>query len=139
MFWWLVALGAVLMGLGLLVRLWPIPAERLEGHPGPYEPGWHQMEGGVKLVLPAAPKDAEARLKKVALEDSRTVSPAPGAYVTRSAVWQFPDVTRVWRDEAGALHIHAHLVIGKGDLGVNRKRLERWLAEAGIEAGAGTS
>ncbi|MFY0633155.1 MAG: DUF1499 domain-containing protein [Vannielia sp.] len=135
MFWTLIAFGVVLMVLGLAVRLWPIPAERLTARPGPEGPGWHAMEGGVKLVLPNAPEDAEARLKKVALDDLRTVSPAPGTYVTRSAIWQFPDVTRVWRDGARALHIHAHLVIGKGDLGVNRKRLVRWIAEAGLDAG----
>lgn len=134
MFWWLIAIGALFMGLGLLVRLWPIPEARLSGQPGPEAPGWHAMAGGVKLVIPNAPADAEARLKRVALDDLRTVSPREGTYVTRSMIWQFPDVTRVWRDGAGALHIHAHLVIGRSDLGVNRKRLERWIEEAGLAA-----
>ncbi|SIN98217.1 DUF1499 domain-containing protein [Vannielia litorea] len=139
MFWALVSIGVGLMVLGLAVRLWPIPEARLAGRPGPDAAGWHAMEGGAKLVIPGAPGDAEARLKKVALDDLRTVSPREGTYVTRSVIWQFPDVTRVWRDGAGALHIHAHLVIGRGDFGVNRKRLERWIAEAGLAGAAGTS
>ncbi|MBS8227452.1 DUF1499 domain-containing protein [Vannielia litorea] len=133
--WAVVALVALFLGAMAWVRLAPLPEARLEAEPGPDGPGWHDLEGGVKLVIPGAPKDAEARLKAVALADDSTVSPREGTYVTRSLIWRFPDITRVWRDSAGALHVHAHLVFGRSDLGVNRRRLERWIAEAGLGAG----
>ncbi|TMV90150.1 DUF1499 domain-containing protein [Thioclava sp. BHET1] len=53
------------------------------------------------------------------------------AYVTRSALWGFPDVTTVWVD-GDSLQIRGHLVFGKSDLGVNKARIEGWLDEAGL-------
>ena len=131
--WILLALVALALCLMAWVRLAPLPEARMEARPGPDAPGWHPLEGGVKLVQPGAPEDAEARLREVALAEPRTEKTAAGTYVTRSRLWGFPDITRVWRDAAGALHVHAHLVIGRGDMGVNRKRLERWLVAAGLE------
>ena len=89
--WTVFVLLAVLIGAMAWVRLAPLPPSRLVAEPGPDGPGWHDLPGGVKLVLPKAPTDAEARLKKMALNDLNTVSPRPGTYVTRSAIWRFPD------------------------------------------------
>lgn len=128
----LLALLILAAGFAVWVRTRPVPAAMLSARPGPDAPGAHPLQGGFKLVLPEAPPGTAARLREVALATPRTVEAAPGAYVTRSALWGFPDVTRIWRDEAGALHIYAHLVIGSGDFGVNRARVELWVAAAGL-------
>jgi hypothetical protein len=53
-------------------------------------------------------------------------------YVVRSALWNFPDLVTVQVDPAGpdrsTLIIWARSVYGHGDLGVNRKRTQAWLA-----------
>ena len=53
------------------------------------------------------------------------------SFVTRTRVMGFPDVTNVIRTDDG-LAIRGHLVVGKGDMGVNRRRVEGWLVEAGL-------
>ena len=75
-------------------------------------------------------------LHAIALDTPRTRlfegDPADGhvSYVTRSALWGFPDITNAWV-ESGRLHIRGHLVYGRSDLGVNRARIEGWLARLG--------
>ena len=47
-------------------------------------------------------------------------------YITRSLVWNFPDYTTV-QQKGDYLLIFARLRFGGSDLGVNRKRVSRWL------------
>lgn len=91
---------------------------------------------GVLRVVPAGPDGAAAalaRLDAVIRATARTQvlagSPAEGriTYVTRSAVWGFPDYTTA-EARAGALAIHARARFGRSDLGVNRRRVENWIA-----------
>jgi Protein of unknown function (DUF1499) len=124
------AIAIILVGLAqLYVRLSPLPRQRLEDRPGPMEPGVHPMKGGVKVVRPLAglPPDALARLAEIAAATPRTrqVGDDPLAFVTRSALWGFPDIALIWSDGAN-LHLHSHLVFGNGDLGVNAARVTRW-------------
>lgn len=49
-------------------------------------------------------------------------------WVTRSALWGFPDYTTA-QINADGLYIHARLRFGKSDLGVNAARLSDWLAK----------
>lgn len=53
-------------------------------------------------------------------------------YVARSAVFNFPDLIMVQVREDGADHsdliIYSRSVYGESDLGVNRKRVESWIA-----------
>ena len=48
-------------------------------------------------------------------------------YITRSAVFGFPDMTTVER-RGNQIRMYARLRFGASDLGVNRKRLERVIA-----------
>ena len=53
-------------------------------------------------------------------------------YVTRSALWGFPDVTSVQLDQAAdgiSVSLHGRLVYGKADLGVNEARVRNWLEQ----------
>ena len=109
----------------------------------PGDPGrWHvareitadrDLEGGVLRRVESG-ADGLARLDKVARNWPRTQVLAGSlnegmiTYVTRSAVWGFPDYTTV--RQAGAwLEINARLRFGRSDFGVNRKRVEAWLAQ----------
>ncbi|MFN4131327.1 MAG: DUF1499 domain-containing protein, partial [Paracoccaceae bacterium] len=94
------------------------------------------MTGGASLRLSqakGAPGDLLVRLDRAAMATPRTMRLAGSAqagrisWVTRSALWGFPDITTAEVREDG-LYVHARLRFGREDLGVNAKRLERWLA-----------
>ncbi|NDW52375.1 DUF1499 domain-containing protein [Aliiroseovarius sp. PrR006] len=127
----LIAVPVVLAGaLALYARLVPIEADRFTSKPGPDAAGVHRMPGGAKYVLPLSdlPKDALVNLLGIVRQTPRTIEIATdngNSFVTRSRGFGFPDVTRIWQDEDN-LHIHAHLVIGKSDLGVNGDRVRQW-------------
>lgn len=53
------------------------------------------------------------------------------SFVTRTPIMGFPDVTNVLRTEDG-IAVRGHLVVGRSDLGVNRRRIEGWLRQAGL-------
>jgi uncharacterized protein (DUF1499 family) len=96
------------------------------------EPGRHPLAGGVKQVVALSDlaPDAFARLLAIAADTPRTrrigAGDDPAVFVTRTRLWGFPDISVIWSDETN-LHIHAHLVIGGSDLGVNAARVARWL------------
>lgn len=50
-------------------------------------------------------------------------------YVTRSALWGFPDYTTV-ETRGDGVAIYARLRFGRSDLGVNGKRITAWLSAA---------
>ena len=94
-------------------------------------------EGGDRgaLRLSAAPAEVAAAVDRIALETPRTRRIAGGdgfaTYETRSRVLGFPDYTsvRVAPDGDGAVvTAYARLRYGGDDLGVNRARVEGWLA-----------
>ena len=135
--WMIVGIGAgvLVAASAAYVRFAPVPQDRFYETPGPMEVGEHTSTGGFKAVVPLAdlPEDAEARLLEI-IEATPRTEPAgkavarPKAYVTRSALWSFPDVTVVWVED-DALHIHGGLVYGSSDLGVNAKRIQGWLEQ----------
>lgn len=103
--------------------------------------GWHQlpedmgnadMEGGVMRVVPGD----LAALDRVIRAEPRTevlagsVESGMVTYVTRSRVFGFPDYTTV-AQRGDSLAIHARLRYGRSDMGVNKARVERWLAALG--------
>lgn len=133
---------AVLAAFGVLLaifaRLKAVDTKRLSATPGPDTPGLYVLPGGVKYVLPVSdlPEDALAKLRQIILQTLRTKEVAVGqghSFITRSRLFGFPDVTRIWVAD-NALHIHAHLVIGRSDLGVNGNRVRQWLAQLGYTA-----
>ena len=134
----LAVLAAFAALLAIFARLKPIDAKRLSAMPGPDVPGFHTLPGGVKVVLPLSelPEDAPEKLRQIISQTPRTKGVAGGqghSFITRSRLFGFPDVTRIWVAD-DALHIHAHLVIGKSDLGVNGDRVRQWLTQLGYTA-----
>lgn len=100
---------------------------------------------------PVFPLDVDAlaaALQRVALAEARTrlISADDRAhryeFVQRSAVFRFPDHVSVQVLPAGpggsALAIYSRAKVGHSDFGVNRRRIERWLAavRAALEPGA---
>jgi uncharacterized protein (DUF1499 family) len=96
-------------------------------------------EGGnaAPPAFAATPEEVLAALDAIARATPRTrvlagsVAEGKITYVTRSAFWGFPDYTTVLAVpvEGGAAPvIWARQRYGRGDLGVNRARVERWLA-----------
>lgn len=141
----LLALVIVLASsLAIYARVKPLPVDRLQDHPGPQGRGTYLMEGGVKYVLPLGqlPENGVELLLDIARHAPRTTelpSSSGNTFVTRSKLFGFPDIIRIWQAD-GHLHIHSHLVIGRSDLGVNGARIEGWIKQLFHEAGghAGT-
>lgn len=48
-------------------------------------------------------------------------------YVTRSALWGFPDYATVWT-RGDDLIVYSRLRFGGGDMGINAKRVDAWIA-----------
>lgn len=99
--------------------------------------------GGVLEVfaVPMEADEALARLAAIAETEPRTrhvagsVEEGRLTYRTRTAFWGFPDFTTlaVRPHEAGAeVAVLARLRFGKGDLGVNGRRVAAWRAAAGF-------
>lgn len=140
---------AFVLGLGLLafgwgwVRFAPSDPARWHVAPSTAAPGPGRFvvrpEGG-DGALPARPEAPQAlleRLDAIALATPRTVrlagTPAEGriTYVTRSRMIGFPDYTTVAATsgpEGTVLSVFARLRFGRDDLGVNRARVEAWIA-----------
>ena len=98
------------------------------------------------MVTPIYPMPA-ARLydavRAVAAAQPRTFLAADFAalhqthWVVRSAVFNFPDLITAQISDAGAdsstLVLYSRSVYGRSDLGVNRQRIDRWLAALRIK------
>jgi hypothetical protein len=88
------------------------------------------LTNGAVLRRPASP-DMLARLDAIAMATPRTnrlagsVEQGRITWVTRSALWGFPDYTTAQIQEDSIL-LYARSRFGKSDLGVNAKRLEQW-------------
>lgn len=90
------------------------------------------LVGGVFRVIPAQ-NDTLQMFDEIALQSPRTTRVAGTAedghvtYVSRTRWLGFPDFTtaQVVDDQ---LRIHARLRFGKADLGVNKTRVDGWLA-----------
>ncbi|WP_245298723.1 DUF1499 domain-containing protein [Pseudotabrizicola sediminis] len=130
------------LGLMAFVRLAPVHAA--QWHVAQTDTDWAKTPwdavvpetGAARLRLSAArgaPGDLLARLDRVALATPRTqrlagsVAEGRVTYITRSALWGFPDYTTAEAREDG-LYLHARLRFGRADMGVNAKRLQDWQA-----------
>jgi len=88
------------------------------------------------LLLPLPPDQAAARLEAIALATPRTRRLAGQGvhvtYITRSPFWGFPDYTsvRITATPTGsAVVMFARARFGTSDMGVNRRRVEDWIAQ----------
>ncbi|WP_103333594.1 DUF1499 domain-containing protein [Pseudotabrizicola formosa] len=130
------------LGLMAFVRL--APTDPARWHVAQEDAGWAAAPwdavvpetGAARLRLSlgrGAPADLLARLDGVALATPRTrrlagsVEEGRITYITRSALWGFPDFTTAEAREDG-LYIHARLRFGREDMGVNARRLQGWQA-----------
>ncbi len=126
-----VILAAFLIAVAIWVRVAPSDAAR-----------WHQMPdqidnadqtGSAMRVVENADM---ASLDKIIRATPRTevlagsVAEGMVTYITRSALFGFPDYTTV-RQREGRIEIFGRLRFGKSDLGVNAKRIDGWLAALG--------
>jgi uncharacterized protein (DUF1499 family) len=131
----IIAIGVILgVGIiGVLIRLAPTDATR-----------WHRKTEinadenaiyGVRRYLVAGDRGMFERLAKVAQTTPRTqliagsVEEGFVTYQTRSLVFGFPDYTTVWL-EADGIRIFGRLRYGRSDLGVNRRRVDNWIARS---------
>lgn len=125
----LILILTLLIGLALYVRL--APSDPMRWHVMPADVEDKDLEGGAMRVLDAEDADF-ARLHDLALATPRTrvlsgsLEDGMITYVTRSAVFRFPDYTTIRFDE-GRLQLFARLRFGKSDLGVNAARLDGWI------------
>jgi len=125
-------LGLVVLAL-LWVRLAPDAPDRWQNVESSNSVGDWPSPGSFEAVRRAEPGALPA-LHAIIMATTRTkllsgtLQEARLTYVSRSRVFGFPDYTTVWQT-GSELHIFGRLRFGRSDLGVNRARIEGWLAE----------
>ncbi|MFA3915368.1 DUF1499 domain-containing protein [Ruegeria hyattellae] len=125
-----VLLVAVVVVLGY-VRL--APSAVPQWHVAPIGDSDADTRGSVLRVLKAGP-NALKQFDQVARADPGTTVLAGSVdeqmitYITRSNVFGFPDYTTA-QQQGELLRIHGRLRFGRSDFGVNRARVEGWIAQ----------
>lgn len=128
----------LIVGLMAYVRLAPINAADWHRLPDVTGPGDTTGAGSFVAVRRiAAPADQVlAAVEQAAMATPRTTLLAGNlteglmTFQTRSLIWGFPDHTTVGV-QGDLLVISGRLRFGQSDLGVNRARIESWLATLG--------
>jgi uncharacterized protein (DUF1499 family) len=97
-------------------------------------------------VVPQSAQELAAKVTATLLAEPRTelmMQDADGqrfVFVQRSRLFRFPDTVNVAimvvDDSHATLAIYSHSNYGYGDLGVNRTRVEDWLAKIGVSVRA---
>ena len=122
-------IAAVMVVLGF-VRL--APSDPARWHVPPQAQADRDLPKGVLRVSETGPEGL-AQLDRIAQTTPRTtvlagsVEQGMVTYITRTKLFGFPDYTTVQQD-GDTLRIYARLRFGRRDFGVNRDRVERWLA-----------
>lgn len=123
----------ILAGIAIVlgyIRL--APSDPAQWHVEPQVTADKDLAGGVLRSVETGP-DGLARLDQVATATDRTqvlagsVDSGMVTYVTRTKVIGFPDYTTAMQD-GETLKIFARLRFGRSDMGVNRARIDGWLA-----------
>jgi len=117
---------------GLLLWIRFAPDDVARWHAAPEAAEDRDMEGGVMRAVPGdlAALDAIIRAEPRTHVLAGSVESGLVTYITRSKVIGFPDYTTV-QQRGDTLALHARLRYGKSDMGVNKARVERWLAALG--------
>ena len=134
----LTILVILIVGLMAYVRLAPTDVARWHKMPDALEPGDTTEVGSFRAVrrITAPAKEGLAAIEQRALATPRTILLAGGVgegmitFQTRSLLWGFPDHTTV-AVQGDLLIIYGRLRFGSADLGVNKARIEEWLATLG--------
>ena len=134
----LIGLIVVLAALMLYVRLAPTDTALWHKRPIAAAPGDTLTEGSFlaarRITAPATQILTAVEGAAMATPRTRLIagSVAEGmmTFQTRSRLWGFPDQTTV-AIEGDLVMIYGRLRFGKADLGVNKARVESWLAALG--------
>lgn len=124
-----IALALVVL-FGAYVRL--APSDPARWHVPPKHDRDRTFANGAVRVIEEAPARL-ARLDEIAKDWPRTkvlagsVGVGKVTYVTRTAFWGFPDYTTI-KIVDGKIILWARSRFGRRDFGVNRERLQAWLA-----------
>lgn len=134
--WGIICLVGLIAAVALYVRLAPSDPARWHKAPPDLPVGdsaglnsFVAVRDGDRAILERMIQIAEAtpRTKRLAgSADEGMIT-----LVTRSRLWGFPDYTTI-RLQGQTLTVYARARFGQGDMGVNRARVEAWLAAAGI-------
>ena len=81
-----------------------------------------EMDDVMRVFVAQELRDATPRTRALGGWDDQRL------YVTRSALWGFPDYSTV-RLADGQIEIYGRLRFGKSDLGVNQARIRNWLTD----------
>lgn len=123
----------VLIGLGGLAWIRLAPSDPAVWHVDPQVTADQDLASGVRRRV-SGNAETLVRLNGIILASPRTELLAGGVdegfvtYVTRSQWMGFPDYTTV-RLNDDDIEIWARLRFGRDDMGVNRARVDGWLAE----------
>ena len=115
------------------------PSDPARWHVRPAFAENRDMAGGAVRIVETG-RDGLARLDRIIRATPRTrvlagsVPEGMVTYITRSRVFGFPDYTTVWQD-GERLVIWGRLRFGRSDLGVNRARIEAWVAALRAQSG----
>lgn len=132
----LIGLIALIAAFALFVRLAPSDPARWHKAPPDLPVGDSAGENSFVAVRMGDVAILE-RLIQIAAATPRTTRFAGSAgeglitFITRTRLWGFPDYTTI-RLEGDKLTVYGRARFGQGDMGVNRARVETWLAEAGV-------
>jgi uncharacterized protein (DUF1499 family) len=126
-------LGVVglVIALGAYIRL--APSDPADWHIAPQAETNQDLQGGVLRVVETGPEGLAA-LDAIARNAPRTTVLAGSVgegritYITRTKIIGFPDYTTVQQD-GDVLRIHGRLRFGRKDFGVNKARVDGWLAQ----------
>ncbi len=126
-------LGVVglVIALGAYIRL--APSDPADWHIAPQAETNQDLQGGVLRVVETGPEGLAA-LDAIARNAPRTTVLAGSVgegritYITRTKLVGFPDYTTVQQD-GDVLRIHGRLRFGRKDFGVNKARVDGWLAQ----------
>ncbi len=145
--WLLVVIIGLVAAFAVYVRLSPAPVSQVHVAPAPQPPGDYPTAGSFTAVraVTSQPENVMRAVETIAQTTPRTRLVAGSSdtglmtFETRSRFWGFPDYTTVTilpSDAAGdnegpLLMIYARLRFGQADLGVNKSRVESWLAQLG--------
>ncbi|MEL6960725.1 MAG: DUF1499 domain-containing protein [Pseudomonadota bacterium] len=145
----LIGVLALLLALALYIRLAPINADRWHKTFYPRDLGVYTQVNGCQVVRKVEDDAVLAQLDAIIRATPRTtvvagrVEDGMITYMTRSRLWGFPDFITVsvgpddrFEGYDGLLlKIDGRLRFGRSDLGVNRARIEGWLAQLDAEGG----
>ena len=136
--WGIICLVGLIAAFALYVRLAPSDPARWHKAPPDLPVGdsaglnsFVAVRGGDREILERLIQIAEATPRTERLAGSADEGMI--TLISRSRLWGFPDYTTI-RLEGQTLTVYGRARFGQGDMGVNRARVEGWLAAVGIPA-----